>query len=328
MTRRGRGRARPRRAGSCRTRASGRTRARSGRRAWAATGIRCFASRSAIAACEALGWPRSCEILGRRRLELGHERLVVGAIGGVVVDLAQLARDRPVEDDGVDREQPPDAQRGRELRVELRRADVAERDRRLVELPRAEELQRAEGLELAELDADAVALRHDPRSGSPRSAGTARARPAVPPAARSAGTGASGSRACAPRARARAGTRDRPRAPCAGAAIAIAPAWLQRRRQLVPGRAPARAQARPQRARRASVRSGVENSIRATTIWSRVFARSGSSGQSRSASATRISFGGPLTGSGAACCGADDDEQPAAARASTASAAARRPRTT
>ena len=52
------------------------------------------------------------EILGRRRLELRHERLVVGAIRGVVVDPAQLARNRRVEDDGIGREQPPDAQRG------------------------------------------------------------------------------------------------------------------------------------------------------------------------------------------------------------------------
>ncbi len=161
-------------------------------------------------------------------------------------------------------------------------------------------------------------------SGWPRSAETAPARPGAPPAARSGGTErpARGRAPSAPPCEptrsgiartAEAVSRSRRHGCSAGATtIPVACQLVQR-----PGRS------RPE----TSVRNGVENSIRATTSSSRVFARSGSSGQSRSASATRMIFGGPLTGSGAACSGADDDEQPAAARASTASAAARRPRT-
>jgi hypothetical protein len=75
------------------------------------------------------------EILRRRRLELGHERLVVGTVGRVVVDAAHLGGNVRREDDGVRREQPPHADRRPELAVEPGGPDVAERDRRLVERP-------------------------------------------------------------------------------------------------------------------------------------------------------------------------------------------------
>jgi hypothetical protein len=90
-------------------------------------GIRLRASRNATAALAALGLPRLVEILRGRRLELRNERLVVRAVGGVVVDAAHLGGNSHAEDDGVCREEPPHAHRASELAIELRGANVAER---------------------------------------------------------------------------------------------------------------------------------------------------------------------------------------------------------
>ena len=55
------------------------------------------------------------QALGGRRLQLGDQRLVVGAVGGVVVGPAQLRkpfeRAAALAEDDVDRPQPPDPDR-------------------------------------------------------------------------------------------------------------------------------------------------------------------------------------------------------------------------
>ena len=87
--------------------------------------------------------PRRGDALGRRGLELRHERLVVGAVGGVVVHATKLGQAGegsawPAAHE-VDGEQAPDPHGACEARVTHRRLDVSERHRHLVEPAGAEQ---------------------------------------------------------------------------------------------------------------------------------------------------------------------------------------------
>ena len=184
-------------------------------------------------------------------------------------------------------------------------------------------------LRTAAASAPRRASRSAPRprgSGSPRSAGTVRARRAARRRPASVGTGGRNRGGAVPR---RAFVRQARRcvAPANSFArrscAAIAPACRQRRRHAMPVSRQLVQQAGPQRAvlRRCGAASRTAFAPGRSRRACR--ARSGSSGQSTSASATRTTFAGPLVGSGTARFG-EDELQPAAASASTASAAARR----
>ena len=72
--------------------------------------------------------------------------------------------------DQVDREQPPDPDGRAQQRIAEDRLQVAERDRRLVELAFAEEARRARRVDLAEVEPQPISLRDDPRRARPEEA--------------------------------------------------------------------------------------------------------------------------------------------------------------
>ena len=304
--RRGRGRARPRRAGCCRRRASGRAAARSGRHAAAATGIRFFASRSAIAACEALGCPRRrdsrpaaprtrARAPGSRRDRRCRRRRCAARVGRRSKMTASAASSRRTCSAG--------ASCGSSFVARMSPSGTGASS----SLPARKSCSARKGSSLRSRRAGRSA---PPRSaaGSPRSAGTVRARRAAPP-----GLGQqvrqirNASLFVLTTTRARrpgdlpGGRPPKLRRDRAGVAAAQAPGSA--------GRVPARAQARPQAPPSVGAQRRREQHPRHDELVPRL-RRPGSSGQSRSASATRTTPGGPPTGSGGTCRGRTTTSSP------------------